>query len=85
MVNQAIRSAQAVSQALAGTGDRVAVHKELPGRTGAYRPHPLKAPPRSIPPARLRPVLGCYACVGGAWWATLKRLSASRREFARGC
>jgi hypothetical protein len=65
--------------------DRVAVHQELPGRTGVYRPHPLKAPPRSIPPARLRPVLGCYACVGGAWWATLKRLSASRRESARGC
>jgi len=38
--------------------DRVAVYKELPGWTGAYRSHPLKAPPRSIPPARLRPSWG---------------------------
>ncbi len=58
MVNQAIRSAQAVSQALDRPADRVAVYKEHPGRTGPYRPHPLKAPPRSIPPARLRPSWG---------------------------
>jgi len=35
LVNQAIRSAQAVSQALAGSGDRVTVYKKFPGQAGA--------------------------------------------------
>ncbi len=45
-------------QSAESPADHEAVYKELPGQTGAQRSHLLKAPPVSIPPARLPPVLG---------------------------